>query len=103
MNVDSLFGDISSFAKGELGKFGDEIEDVISSFYEKSKTDIKEYTQAFADCIIPKEEYESLLRQKAQLLEAAMLTEAVRRQVQLKEFQDEVIGFIIDKVFDALL
>ena len=102
MNVDDLFKEISDLAKGELKQYGGEITDVISDFYKKTKKDIKKYTQALADAKISQEEYASLLRQKEQLLQAVLLTEKVRKQVKLKEFQDKVIGFIIDKVFDAL-
>ncbi len=102
MNVDDLFKEISDLAKGELKQYGDEITDVIRDFYKNTKKDIEKYTRALADAKISQKEYASLLRQKEQLLQAVLLTEKVKKQVNLKEFQDRVIGFIIDKVFDAL-
>ncbi len=102
MDLDSLIKDISEIAKDQLKKYGDEIKNVISEFYESTKDDIKRYTKALADTEISKEEYVSLLRQKQQLISVALLTESVKKKVRLKELQDDVIGFLVDKIFDAV-
>ena len=94
---------VVNIAKGDLKDFLKQAKDDGDQFLTSVKNDLETWTKQLADGDLSKDEFEFLVRGKADLAEMHALTQAGIAAIRVQKFRDAVIDLAIDTAFKVFL
>ena len=74
-----------------------------TEFLEKTKEDLKLWTQQVIEGDLSKEDYEFLVKGKKDLAEMAALTQAGLSLVEVEKFRNSVVSWVATKAVDVIV
>jgi hypothetical protein len=96
-------GGVVDMAKGDLKQYLQQGKADADQFLQSTQDDLKSWTKALANGDLSKDEFEFLLRGKADLAEMHALTQAGIAAVQVQKFRDALIDLVIDSAFKVFV
>ena len=94
---------VVDIAKGDLAQYVEQGKADAGQFLQSLQSDLKDWTKALANGDLSKDEFDFLLRGKADLAAMHALTQAGIAAVQVQQFRDALIDLVINSAFKVFV
>jgi hypothetical protein len=100
---DLVRGGVVDITKGDLKQFLQQGKADADQFLQSLQSDLKDWTKQLANGDLSKDEFDFLVRGKADLAEMHALTQAGIAAVRVQQFRDALIDLVIDSAFKVFV